>query len=71
MRGLLFACVALFITGVAAALVQLWWTPWPIDHFLKFELTVGSLLAILGAIWFARREYQDYRHQLHSPDLDE
>jgi hypothetical protein len=70
-KGLLFAGVALFIVGVAAALAQLWWAPWSLDHFIKLEFTDGCLLAILVAIWFARREYQEYRHQLHSPDLDE
>jgi hypothetical protein len=71
MKLALFWGVALFIAGVLVALVQLWASPWSPELFVKIEFTLGALLAVLVAVWFTRKEYQDYKRQETDSSLDD
>ena len=71
MKSTLFGGVALFILGIVVALAQLWLNVWRADTFVKIEITIGAVFAILVAVWFTRKEYKDYRRQASNPTLDE
>jgi hypothetical protein len=70
MKFTLVGGVGLFIAAVAVALAQLWLTPWSPEVFIKIEITIGCMLAVLVAIWFTRREYKDFKRQEVNPALD-
>jgi hypothetical protein len=58
------------MAAVVVALAQLWLTAWSAAVFIKIEITIGALLAVLIAIWFTRKEYKDYQRQQTSSALD-
>ena len=70
MRFTLIGGVALFVAAVVAALAQLWLTAWSEAVFIKIEITLVAMLAILIAIWFTRKEYKDYKRQETDSALD-
>ncbi|HEX4596847.1 MAG TPA: hypothetical protein VH278_03610 [Burkholderiaceae bacterium] len=70
MKLTLIGGVTLFATAVVVALAQLWLTAWSAAVFIKIEITIGALLAVLIAIWFTRKEYKDYQRQQTSSALD-
>jgi len=70
MKFTLVGGVALFIAAVVVALAQLWLTPWSAAVFIKIEITLGGMLAVLIAIWFTRKEYKDYKRQETNLALD-
>ena len=70
MKFALIGGVALFVAAVAVALAQLWLTAWSPAVFIKIEITLGGMLAVLVAIWFTRKEYKDYESQKTNSALD-
>ena len=70
MKFTLVGGVALFIAAVLVALAQLWVTAWSAAVFIKIEITLGGMLAVLIAIWFTRKEYKDYKNQETDSTLD-
>lgn len=70
MKFTLIGGVALFIAAVVVALIQLWLTAWSPEVFIKIEITLGGMLAVLVAIWFTRKEYKDYKSQEINSALD-
>jgi hypothetical protein len=70
MKFTLIGGVTLFMAAVVVALAQLWLTAWSAAVFIKIEITIGALLAVLIAIWFTRKEYKDYQRQQTSSALD-
>ena len=70
MKFTLVGGVALFIAAVIVALTQLWLTEWSAAVFIKIEITIGAMLAVLIAIWFTRKEYKDYKRQETNSALD-
>jgi hypothetical protein len=70
MKFTLVGGVALFIAAVVVALAQLWLTVWSAAVFVKIEITIGAMLAVLIAIWFTRKEYKDYKRQETDSALD-
>jgi uncharacterized membrane protein YcjF (UPF0283 family) len=47
----------LFVAAVLIGIVQLWFTPWSRDIFLKLELTVAAAFLIDVAICFVIKEF--------------
>jgi hypothetical protein len=70
MKFTLIGGVTLFVAAVVVALAQLWLTAWSAAVFIKIEITIGAMLAVLIAIWFTRKEYKDYRRQETDSALD-
>lgn len=70
MKFTLIGGVALFVAAVVVALAQLWLTAWSAAVFIKIEITLGGMLAVLVAIWFTRKEYKDYESQKTNSALD-
>jgi len=66
----LLAGTILVVAGIAAALVQLWFAPWPLETFLKIEMTIGGLLAIVVVLWFAVREQREDKATRSGDRLD-
>ncbi|WP_374320221.1 hypothetical protein [Aquabacterium sp.] len=71
MKSALMVGMALFISGIVAALLQMWFTPWSAELFLKIEITLGALFLIAIAVWFTRKEYSDFRRQEKDVSLDD
>ena len=71
MRAALIAGAALFVAGIAVALVQLWFLVWSVEVFFKLEVTLGGLFLIAIALWFTRKEYKDFKRQHTDMRLDE
>lgn len=70
MKFTLVGGVALFIAAIVVALAQLWLGAWTPGVFIKIEITLGAMLAVLVAIWFTRKEYKDYKDQESNTALD-
>jgi hypothetical protein len=70
MKFTLIGGVALFIAAVVVALAQLWLTAWSPEVFIKVEITIGGMFAVLVAIWFTKKEYKDYKRQESNTALD-
>lgn len=70
MKFTLIGGVVLFVAAVVVALAQLWLTAWSAAVFIKIEITLGGMLAVLVAIWFTRKEYKDYESQKSNSALD-
>ena len=60
----------LFVASVVIGIVQLWFTPWSRDIFLKFELTVGAAFLINVVICFVIKEYKADRANRGGGRLD-
>ena len=60
----------LFVAAVLIGVVQLWFTPWSRDIFLKLELTVGAAFLIDVAICFVIKEYNADRANRGGGRLD-
>ncbi|MDE1997762.1 MAG: hypothetical protein KGI91_03180 [Burkholderiales bacterium] len=71
MRRLLYASMAIFVAGVLLALAQLWLGLWSAEFFLKVEITLGAMLAVVVVIWFVRKESHDYKRQHTAHALDD
>lgn len=56
--GICFAS-ALFVAAVVIGIVQLWFTPWRPDIFVKLELTVGAAFVVVVVICLVIREYTE------------
>ena len=70
MKFTLIGGVTLFVAAVVVALAQLWLTVWSAAVFIKIEITMGAMLAVLIAVWFTRKEYRDYKRQEVNSALD-
>jgi len=55
----LFIGSTLFVAAVLLGVVQLWFTPWSPDIFLKLELTVGAAFLIDIVVCLVIREYSE------------
>ena len=70
MSASLLAGTILVVAGIAAALIQLWFFPWSAETFLKIEMTIGGLLAIVVVVWFAVREHKEDKATRSGDRLD-
>jgi hypothetical protein len=59
MKTGIFIGSVLFVAAVVIGVVQLWFTPWRPDIFLKLELTVGAAFIIDIVICLVIREYTE------------
>lgn len=50
---------ALFVVATLIGIVQLWFSPWSVDTFIKIEMTIGAFLGILVVLWFVVRESKE------------
>ena len=71
MKATLIASLACFILAVVLALAQLWLQIFSGEVFVKLEITLGCILAVLAVVWFTRKEYREYRRQQDSTALDD
>ena len=71
MKFTLIGGVCLFIAAVVVGLAQLWLNAWSPEVFVKIEITMGALLAVLITVWFMRKEYKDYKRQESGSALDD
>lgn len=71
MRSILVFGTACFVLGIVLGVVQLWFTAWSPEVFVKIELTLAALFAIALVLWFTRSEYREYKKQRNDPRLDE
>lgn len=62
---------ALFVLGVMLGLAQLWLAPWSTETFVKIEITIGALLAIVIVTWFVAREYRVNKATRSGSGLDQ
>ncbi|MBU1360147.1 MAG: hypothetical protein KKC79_00710 [Gammaproteobacteria bacterium] len=63
MKLMLYTGLALVLAAIAAALLQLWATPWTPELFFKLEVTIGGIVAAIVAVWFVCREDSEFRDQ--------
>lgn len=59
--------LGLFVLGVAVLLVQLWFTVWSAEVFIKLMITLGALLAVALVVTFVNNEARDL-NRLDDPD---
>lgn len=71
MKSTLIGGLACFVLAVVIALAQLWLQAFSAELFVKLEITLGCLLAVLVVVWFTRKEYREYRRQQDSTALDD
>jgi len=50
---------AVFVVAMLIGIVQLWFSPWSVDTFIKIEMTIGAFLGIVVVLWFVAREYKE------------
>jgi uncharacterized membrane protein YcjF (UPF0283 family) len=56
MKKLFLAGAALFSACVLLGIVQMWFHPWAPETYVKLELTLAGLLAIVVVAWYIKRE---------------
>ncbi len=56
MKKLFLAGTGLFAAGVLLGIVQMWFAPWDPEIYVKMELTLAGLLAIVVVAWYVKRE---------------
>jgi hypothetical protein len=61
----------LFVLGVLLGIVELWFAPWTPQFFIKLEITIGALFAVVGVIWFAAREFRENKITQSGERLDD
>lgn len=71
MKNGLAIAAGLFVLAMLLGLIQLWFCPWTPEVFLKLELTLAVLLAIVLTIWFVIREYHEDRTTRSGEKLDD
>lgn len=59
MKNSIILGTVLFVVAIITGLIQLWFTPWNPELFLKLELTIGALFLIVLVIWFIAKEYKE------------
>ena len=50
-------CLILFICGALLSLIQLWFTPFDSEIFLKILITIGVLFIVTLGIAIVKKEY--------------
>lgn len=70
MKKLFLIGTALFIVGVLLGLLQLWFALWATEIFLKVELTISGLLAIVVVTWYVLKEYAEDKKTRSGKELD-
>lgn len=70
MKSLFLAGTALFAIGVMLGIFQLWFSPWTPEIFLKIELTLGGLLAIIVVAWYVLKEYAEDKTTRSGKEMD-
>ena len=70
MSASLVAGTILVVLGIAAGLLQLWFAPWTPETFVKIEMTLGGLLAIVVVLWFVVREHRQDKATRSGDRLD-
>lgn len=58
-----------FILGAAALLLQLWFSPWSADVFLKIIISIGVLFIVSLVISFLLSEAQETKKLNEGKDL--
>ena len=70
MSKALSTAIALFVVGVLLGLLQLWFSPWSGEVFVKIELTLAAMLLVLLVVWFAAKESAETRKNERGDDVD-
>ena len=70
MKTGIFIGTVIFVASVVIGVVQLWFTPWNSDTFLKLELTAGAAFLIDIAVCFVIREHNEDRANRGGGRLD-
>jgi len=66
----IFTGSGLFVAAVLLAVVQLWFTAWKPDTFLKIELTLGAAFLVVVVICIVIREYNEDKANRNGKHLD-
>jgi hypothetical protein len=61
----------LFIIGVLLALIQLWFSTWSPELFIKLEMTLGGLFLIVVGASYVVSEYQEDKTTRSGDRLDD
>jgi hypothetical protein len=69
-KPVLKLATGLFVAGVAVGLVQLWFSLWSPESFLRIEITLAAVLATLLVVWAVRKESADFDRQDRDHRLD-
>jgi zinc transporter ZupT len=59
MKTAIFTASGVFVAAVLLAVVQLWFTAWKPDIFLKIELTLGAAFLVVVVVCVVIREYNE------------
>jgi uncharacterized membrane protein YcjF (UPF0283 family) len=70
MNRTLAVAAVLFVIAMLIGIVQLWFSPWSADTFVKIEMTLGALLGIAVVAWFVVREYREDKANRSGSRLD-
>ncbi|MES2353009.1 MAG: hypothetical protein V4568_01200 [Pseudomonadota bacterium] len=62
--------LALFLLGVLLFLIQMWFTPWSTELFIKLLVTVGAALVIVLVFSFVNKEYRESKNLKKGARLD-
>jgi predicted MFS family arabinose efflux permease len=60
----------LFILGIAAMLLQLWFSIWSAEIFIKLMITISSFFVVTIVLTFVGREAQRTRNLENGNDTD-
>lgn len=67
--GTLLATI-FFVLGILIALIQMWFTPWSAELFLKLEITAGALFVIVLVVSYVLREHKENETTKSGEHLD-
>jgi len=70
MKSSILLAGLLFVLSLILAIIQVWFTPWTAEIFVKIELTVGALLVIDVVLLYVIKEYKAYKSISQADQLD-
>ena len=62
--------VVLFVCAVAVGLLELWFAPWSPQFFIKIEMTLGALLAVVLVLAFVINEHKESKSLRRGDHVD-
>jgi hypothetical protein len=71
MRTPVLICYVIFLLGVLAGLVQMWFSPWNDQFFMKLMVTDGAVLMVVVLFVFFVREGKTSEKTKRSHALDD
>jgi len=68
MRAGMKIALGLFVFGIALMLIQLWFTPWSAEMFIKLLVTVGALFVVALVVTMVNKEAHELDKLKHGED---